>query len=171
MGHTVFIISDTHFGHANILEFTDRWGEPLRSFSSVEEMDEHMVSKWNSVVRPQDHIYHLGDVALKKNNVEILRRCNGHKRLVRGNHDIYSTKFYMQFFDEIYGVRVFEDLILSHIPIHPASIKNRWLANVHGHLHRGKVEGEGKYFNASVEMLDYTPISLEQLRDRLRSAS
>lgn len=166
---TIYLISDTHFGHANMLNFTLDDGSKMRPFKTVEEMDEHMISKWNAVVRPQDHVYHLGDVAIKKEGVSLLARCNGHKRLVRGNHDIYSTKFYMQYFDEIYGVRVFDDLVLSHIPLHPDSLKSKW-TNVHGHLHNNVPQGSlgPKYYNVSVEMIDYTPISLEQVRERIQ---
>lgn len=170
MGHRVFVISDTHFGHANILTFEKSDGTKLRpEFTSVEEMDATLVERWNKAVRPQDHIYHLGDVALRKEGVELLAQCNGHKRLVRGNHDIFSTKFYMQFFEEIYGVRVLADLIFSHIPIHPDSVRARWV-NVHGHLHNNwPADHLGpKYFNASCEMLDYTPILLEEIIERVR---
>lgn len=162
---TVFVVSDTHFSHANILTFRGQDGQLLRPFGSAEEMDEHMIERWNSVVRPQDHVYHLGDVAMAKSAVGLLTRCNGHKRLVRGNHDIYSTKYYMQFFDEIYGVRVLEGLAMTHIPIHPDSVKAGWI-NVHGHLHNNKVRESlgAQYFNACVEMIDYTPITIEQIK-------
>ncbi len=162
---TIFLISDTHFGHEGILHFKTPEGLPVRPFKTVEEMDEHMVERWNSVVRPQDHIYHLGDVAMKAPGLGILKRLNGHKRLVRGNHDIFKTKQYLQYFDEIYGVRVFDDLILSHIPLHPESLKLHW-TNVHGHLHNNVPQfGIGEqYYNVSVEHIDYTPVSLEQVR-------
>lgn len=61
-----FFISDTHFSHARILEFESDDGRPVRSgFSSVEEMDEAMIERWNSVVGPKDKVYHLGDVAIR----------------------------------------------------------------------------------------------------------
>ena len=163
----IFFISDTHFGHAGILSFKREDGSPLRDFLSVEEMDEHMVERWNSVVRPQDHIYNLGDVVMRKQNLSILSRCNGHKRLVRGNHDIFPTKEYLKFFDEIYGVRVLDGMIFTHIPIHPESL-GRFKANVHGHIH-GSLPGKfgPKYINVSVEAVDYTPVSLEDLKLRL----
>jgi calcineurin-like phosphoesterase family protein len=101
-----------------------------------------------------------------------VKRLNGHKRLVRGNHDIFKTKDYLQAgFDEIYGVRSFDSMILSHIPLHPRSIKKGW-TNVHGHLHLN-VEQFGwgpQYFNVSVEQINYTPISLEEVRKRISVA-
>ncbi len=165
----IFVIGDTHFGHANILTFKDKLGLPLRPFADVEEMDETIVAKWNKTVRPQDHVYHLGDVAMKRPDVErICPRLNGHLRLVRGNHDIFATSMYLKYFDEVYGSRVLDDMILTHIPIHPESIKERWHGNVHGHLH-SRSSYSGKYFNASCEMIDYTPISLEDVKKKLKS--
>lgn len=162
----IFIISDTHFGHANILNFLREDGSPLRRFDSVQEMDEHMVERWNSVVRPCDKVYHLGDVAMKKSCIETVARCNGHKRLVRGNHDIFPTKEYLKYFDEIYGIRVLDGMIFTHIPIHPESL-GRFKANVHGHIHAKPSFGP-KYINVSVEALDdYTPVSLEDLKKKL----
>lgn len=164
----IFVISDTHFGHANILTFQNEDGSPVRTFSSVEEMDEHMIERWNSVVRPQDHVYHLGDVAMKKQFLDTLGWCSGHKRLVRGNHDIFRTKDYLKYFDEIYACRVLDGMIFTHIPIHPESL-GRFTANVHGHVH-GQPQGKygPKYYNVSVEVMDYTPISLEDLKVRIR---
>lgn len=166
----IFIISDTHFSHASTLKFFRANGKRLRDFETVEEMDEHMVERWNSVVRPQDHVYHLGDVVINRRALPICSRLNGHKRLVRGNHDEFKTKDYLQYFDEIYGVRILDNMIMSHIPLHPSNIKQRWLCNIHGHLHANTSDTSftpeygNRYFNVSVEVLNYTPISLEEIK-------
>ena len=164
----IWIISDTHFGHAAILTFKNLDGSPVRPFSSVEEMDETMVDRWNSVVRPQDHIYHLGDVAMRKEHLATVGRLNGHKRLVRGNHDIFKTRDYLKYFEEIHAVRVLDGMLFSHIPIHPESL-GRFAANIHGHVH-GLPQGiyGPKYYNVSVEVTDYAPISLEDLKKRVK---
>ena len=96
-----------------------------------------MIERWNSVVKPGDKVYHLGDVSIKYGHDlgRVMTRLNGKKRLIRGNHDIYPTKTYLQYFDEIYGVRVLADMILSHIPLARDSITERFNVNVHGHLH------------------------------------
>jgi calcineurin-like phosphoesterase family protein len=166
----VFLISDNHFGHANILNFRKQNGDRLRAFDSVEEMDEHMIEQWNSVVRPQDHIYNLGDVVMRQQVMDVVMpRLNGHKRLVRGNHDIFRTKHYMRYFDEIYGLRVLDNMIFSHIPIHPESM-GRFKANVHGHLHGQHTLG-GKYIDVSVEAVDYTPVPLYKLSEMCNNLS
>ena len=160
----IFVISDTHFGHSGILTFKNMDGSPVRSFASVQEMDEFMIEKWNSVVKPSDHVYHLGDVAMKRVHLPTVGRCNGHKRLVRGNHDIFRTKDYLQYFDEIYATRVLDGMIFTHIPIHPESM-GRFGVNVHGHVH-GQPQGQygPKYYNVSVEVMGYEPVSLEDLK-------
>jgi calcineurin-like phosphoesterase family protein len=163
----IFVISDSHFGHAGILAFKRPDGTSLRDFASVEEMDEHMIDRWNAVVRPQDHVYHLGDVAMKRTCIETVVRCNGHKRLVRGNHDVYKTKDYLKFFDEVYGSRVLDGIIFTHIPIHTESL-GRFKANVHGHVHASPQGHFGPmYYNVSAEAIDYTPVALEDLKMRL----
>lgn len=164
MSHKIFFIGDTHFGHANILTFTRSDGTPLREFAHVDEMDEHIITQWNSVVRPVDKVYHLGDVAINQKYLHLCGRLNGHKRLVRGNHDIYNTKKYVEYFEEIIGVRVFHDLpcgvvAASHIPIHPDSL-NRWTANIHGHLHSNTLP-DPRYINLSCEQINYTPVDMD----------
>lgn len=162
----IFIISDTHFGHKNILTFKRTDGSPLRDFKDCSEMDELMVQRWNETVKPCDKVYHLGDVTMSRDSLDILGRLNGHKRLVRGNHDVQNTGAYLKYFDEVYGSRVLDRMILTHIPIHPESL-GRFVANVHGHIHASSGYGP-KYFNASVEVIDYRPISLEDIKKRLK---
>lgn len=172
----LFFISDTHFGHANIINFKRNDGTPLRPFSSIQEHDEFIVEHWNRLVRPQDHIYHLGDVCVKSDQLGILKRCNGHKRLVRGNHDIFKTRMYMNYFEEIYGVRIFVEhgFACSHIPLHPDSLNRRgWSVNVHGHTHANRVllneKPDPRYIPISCEHTAYMPVSLEEIKKLLES--
>lgn len=163
----IWVISDTHFGHANILTFCGADGARIRpDFDSADEMDEYMVERWNSVVRPGDKVYHLGDVAMRKEHLSIVRRLHGQKRLVRGNHDIFDTRLYIEAgFKEAYGVRVLAGMLLSHFPVHPSSV-GRFLGNVHGHIHE-RPSPDGPYLNVSVEAVAYTPITLEDAAARL----
>ena len=161
----IYFVSDTHFGHENILKFNDVHGTPLRSFESTEKMDEHIIACWNSVVRPHDKVYHLGDVAIAKRNVGTVSRCNGHKRLLRGNHDIFRTALYLQYFEEIGASRVMDNIIFTHIPIHPQSL-GRFTGNAHGHIHTQPGMGPG-YLNLSVEAISYTPVPLYYVKEQL----
>lgn len=83
---TIFFTADTHFGHRGIIEYCNR------PFTSVEEMDEAIIKAWNSVVRLNDTVYHLGDFAWRFawrfEAAEIaFSRLNGIKHLIVGNHD------------------------------------------------------------------------------------
>lgn len=178
-----FVISDTHFGHANTWKlFKNSDGTPLRPFSSTEEMDEAMVDNWNKVVNPGDHVYHLGDVVIAKRHLQTVKRLNGKKRLIMGNHDIYKNKDYHDVgFEKIMGVRVFVDkFILSHVPLHPDCISTRFKYNVHGHLHGNRVMMDKRtifgvkkvidprYFSVCVEQINFTPMSFEELETKLK---
>lgn len=171
MSKNTFFISDTHFGHEKTCTvFKNEDGSPLRPFANAAEMDEAMVERWNAVVKPEDKVYHLGDVVINKKFLNVVSRLNGHKRLIRGNHDIMKTQQYVDVgFKEIYGVRVVVDnFILSHIPLHPDCVNPRFRINVHGHLH-GNVLDDPRYISVCVEQINYTPISLEDLNARVKS--
>lgn len=172
MSTRVWVISDTHFGHANMLTFVRSDGTPVRpGFATVQDIDAHMIERWNAVVRPQDHVYHLGDVALaipSQAAAFIIKSLNGRKRLVRGNHDRYSTNQYVRMgFEEIHGLRMLGDVWLTHAPIHPESM-GKCLGNIHGHIH-AKPSPAGPYFNVSVEVVNYTPVDVDEIRAHFRA--
>ena len=175
-----FVISDTHFGHTNSWEkFKLEDGSPLRPFTSTEEMDETMIERWNAKVQPQDTVYHLGDVVINKKYLHLVSRLNGRKILIRGNHDIFGDDdYYNVGFEQIHGVRVFVDkFILSHIPLHPACVTERFKVNVHGHLHANQIgwndpiSGPGydpRYLCVSVEQTNYEPIHFDEVQKRIQ---
>ena len=172
-----FFISDTHFGHEKTCTVFKRAdGSPLRPFSCAEEMDEFMVKAWNERVRPNDKVYHCGDVVINRKFLHILGRLNGDKVLIRGNHDIFKLEDYAAYFRDIRAFDVKNGMIFSHVPIHPESL-GRFGTNIHGHLHANRVmkitgvnkktgeleygnEIDPRYFNVSVEQIDFAPISL-----------
>lgn len=167
----IFVVSDTHFSHAATLHFKRRDGSPLRSFPSVEAMDEFMVEQWNKVVRPQDHVWHLGDVAMRREHVDIVRRLNGHKRLIFGNHDIFDYEVYVKAgFKKLMAYRVFDKMIFSHIPIYGDGL-GRFKANIHGHTHDSNVMSENRpdrrYLCVCVEQTNYQPVSLEDIKQTI----
>lgn len=163
----IFLISDNHFGHANILNFKKPDHiTPLRPFSTVEEMDEAMIERWNAVVKPGDDVYHLGDVVMNRKFLPIMAKLNGTKRLVMGNHDIFDISEYTPYFKRICGSRKLDNLLLTHIPVHVDSIAPWCFANVHGHIHAQDID-DGRYYNVSVENIDYTPIALEDLKIKI----
>ena len=179
----IFLCSDHHFSHANILTFTDAEGNRVRNFDSVEQMDETMVENHNRVVSPKDKVYFLGDVAFNKANLAIAARLNGEKVLIKGNHDQEKLSEYQKYFKDVRGSHQFSGLLFTHIPVHVDSL-GRWGTNVHGHLHTNQVmirgfadkpvEPDPRYFSVCMEQINYTPISLEeakkQIKNRLEAA-
>ncbi len=163
---TIWITSDLHIDHEKMVTvFTLEDGSPARKFSSGEEMAETIIQRWNSVVREGDHVYVLGDVAMRKAGLLYISRLKGKKRLVRGNHDILKTKDYLSAgFQEIHGCRVLDNMLFTHIPVHPLSL-GRFRGNVHGHTHM--VDIPGPYLNVCVEKTNYYPITLEETKSRL----
>lgn len=189
-GGNRFSISDTHFGHANTwAKFTLEDGTPLRPFTSTEEMDDAMVERWNAKVTNKDTVYHLGDVVIARRHLETVKRLNGRKILVKGNHDIFSDQdYYDAGFESIHGVRVFVDQwVFSHIPLHPDCVTERFRVNVHGHLHGNEVtrkiyhggpytddeswydEIDPRYLSMCVEQTNFEPQSFEEIEARIQA--
>ncbi len=166
-----FLIADTHFGHANILTFSKKDGTKLRpNFAHIKDHDEYLAYRWNSVVSPEDKVYHLGDIGFTSftHVTNIFSKLNGTKVLINGNHDNFKLAQYAQLFKDVRAYHVLDKFVLSHVPIHPMSL-DRWKANIHGHLH-DNVVGDPKYYNVSVERLvDYTPIDFEEIRSYYES--
>ena len=163
----IWLISDTHFNHRNILTFNDDEGNPIRpGFANVNEMDEYMIDRWNSVVKDGDIVYHLGDVYFGELG-QLLNRCHGRKRLILGNHDNGKDQNLLRSFGKIQMWRMFPEfgLLLTHVPVHESSLvrKDFTMRNVHGHLHQRKIADE-RYVNVSVEQINYTPVHIEELR-------
>lgn len=168
----IWLISDTHFFHRNILTFKDDKDELIRGklFKDVNHMNEFMLDRWNERVKPGDIIYHLGDVMIgsKEDFQKFWPRLNGSKRLIVGNHD--NIKFLAQggFFKKIQMWRMFPEfgLLLTHVPIHESGLYRRSdkiLRNVHGHIHHNESPTK-HHLNVSVEAIDYAPINIEDVR-------
>ena len=180
----VFLVSDTHFGHTGVCRFTRNDGvTKLRPWDSAEEMDEAMVKAWNDRVRPTDKVYHLGDVVINRKSLSIMSRLNWDKVLIRGNHDIFPDVEYREYFRELRAYHVMNGMILSHIPVHEASL-GRFGTNIHGHLHATRVkkargvdaktgtvlygnEIDPRYHCVCVEATDFAPILLEDVYKRI----
>ena len=177
---SVFLVSDTHFGHAGVCRFTRADGcTPLRPWDTAEEMDEFMVKAWNERVKPTDKVYHLGDVVINRKALGIMRRLNGDKVLIRGNHDIFKDTDYREHFRELRAYHVMNGMILSHIPIHSESL-GRFGVNIHGHTHANRVMLPGfngkitdivdvRYHCVCVEQTDFAPILFEDVVKKIQA--
>lgn len=132
----IFGISDTHFGHANIIRYCNR------PFASVEEMDEIMIKLWNETVSNKDVVLHLGDLGLgnKEYISSIVKRLNGKKILIMGNHDNWSEQTYRDMgFHTVSRFPILYDefYLLSHAPVQMC--QNSVFYNYYGHVHNDPV--------------------------------
>ena len=165
-----YIISDTHFNHANIIKYCNR------PFGNVEEMNDTIISNWNNIVKKDDIVYHLGDFFLgsKFDLKKIVQKLNGKIYLIRGNHDRLTVKSY-----EECGIIVLKNapiildnhkVLLSHRPLLDSMIKDEYI-NIHGHIHEKKIEDiydnnlfdKNKHINISCDVLNFKPILLKKV--------
>jgi len=117
-----YYISDLHFYHAALNERMDN-----RGFESVEAMNEYMISQWNSRVKSKkDEVVILGDFCMSrfgKDANELLKRLNGRKILIKGNHERFlkDKEFDTSLFEEIADYKEFNDnkrkIICCHYPV------------------------------------------------------
>lgn len=166
-----WIVSDTHFGHKNIVKYCNR----------PEDHNTLMVSRWNHLVGDTDDVLHLGDLAVwygpeEKMWQDVAARLPGNKYMLRGNHDKRKDREYAaigftvipEFIQEINGQRV----LFSHYPdearTHEATGYQQWDINIHGHIHNNDLEPRlastgRRYKNVSIEVMDYQPVRLSAI--------
>jgi calcineurin-like phosphoesterase family protein len=157
-----FAISDLHFGHAKIIELAHR------PFANVEEMNEQMVLRWNSVVGDNDDVYFGGDFMWTKKDQGWFDRLNGVKHLVRGNHDHEGTEnlgWYSKH-DRLELTHSMGDssfmFVLDHYPLEDWNKRiRRDSIHLFGHVHNTPTMELRHRFNMCAEHLNYTPRDLD----------
>lgn len=176
----VWFTSDTHFGHANVIKYSNR------PWADVEAMNEGLIANWNDTIGKNDAVYHLGDFTLTT-RVELIQgwlsRLNGQIRLVRGNHDTWLRRIDdIQAADRIKWVKDYAErtftldgenykIVLCHFPLLFWNGSHHGSFHLHGHCH-----GNANHLNTNVRRLDvgvdpnnWKPISLREVVDRLKS--
>ena len=166
-----FLCADLHLSHKGIVKFLRSDGVTKeRPWNTIEEMDEALIENWNKVVKPKDTVIVLGDVVINRSALPQLARLNGNKELIKGNHDVFRDEEYLQYFSKVRTMKVMDNFICTHIPIHPCGIE-RWSGNFHGHLHSNYVKDtngirDRRYLCLSMEQIDFTPISFEDAKKK-----
>lgn len=178
MSRDIWFFSDHHFGHANILTFTDgNTGEMVRPmFDNVDHMDEYMVETWNAHVKPGDLVWHGGDITFDKRRFtdNILNRLHGKLRITVGNHDDIKFLCGLGRIEKLVESRRFDEFgfIYSHRPMHQEGTwnhrQNRFMVSVHGHIHQNP-SPPGLYINVSVEETNYKPVHIEEITSRAKT--
>ena len=144
-----WITSDLHFGHANIMKFCP---VTRAGFRDVNHMDETMIQEWNRDVAAEDEVFILGDVAFHpaQKATEIMRRLNGTKILIEGNHDVKALNdpSFRACFKEVHKYLRYNHngqlVCMFHFPILEWDQMHRGAVHFFGHVH-GAVTGLEKY--------------------------
>ena len=163
----IWFTSDTHFCHKNIIKYEDR------PFPDTETMNSEIIKRWNSVVGPDDVVYHLGDVALGPADrfYSLVSALNGRKILIRGNHDGKSKEWYLEHgFDAVYPALMLfaqgKRIMLTH---NPRDMQyDDYDLHFYGHVHSKGFHGEYPTVARNgacvcVERWDYHPVGLDDL--------
>jgi calcineurin-like phosphoesterase family protein len=152
-----FFTADYHFDHRNIIKYCNR------PFSSVEEMNEGLISNTNKVVSPHDNLVIAGDITLHPNSElvykKFINKLNGNKIILKGNHDYWMNKSERY----IYHLTINKQFIaVSHYPMRSwnRSFHGSW--NLHGHEH-GTLEPLKNQWDIGVDNNNYCPISFEEI--------
>ena len=166
----LLFISDTHWGHRNIAKYRPE-------FKNMDEHDAAVFERIATHVKKRDSLWILGDCFFTRNSMQYAYRLSGlvsHLNFVPGNHDTDSSER-VEILKELINAGIFHkvgsmfrvgDFWLTHPPIHPLELRGR--GNIHGHVHRATVP-DSRYFNACCENIDYTPISLQQIIERMKA--
>ena len=161
----VFVTSDSHFGHRRIAEYANR------PYSSVEEMDEDLIKRWNEVVSNDDIVFHLGDFAFGsvEKQKAYFDRLNGAKYLILGNHDGSASRMARIGFLDPVNSRVRRygdvDIHMVHNPDHAKSVPEDGFV-FYGHCHDRTPEKYDKmptWVNCCVEKWDYRPVCVDDI--------
>lgn len=166
--YTTYLIADLHFGHKGVIKYrTD--------FETTAHMEALITYNWVNVVNPEDHVFILGDAAMNLAGHERVGQLPGRKTLILGNHDDNSVIKLAAIYDKVIlmkeTTRSGIEFVLTHVPVHTSMLYShmngngeRWGINIHGHIHERVIpslEEDKRYFNVSVERLDYTPIAFK----------
>jgi calcineurin-like phosphoesterase family protein len=160
----IFFISDTHFGHANIIKTCKR------PFDGVAEMDDAMVLRWNECVRRGDTVYHLGDFCYRNSRSAdtYARELNGEIHLIAGNHDEETIARCPSLFASISHIREIHErghrIVMCHYPMREwhGSWDGGW--HLFGHVH-GRLDHEphGYSLDVGADAHDFRPWSMDEI--------
>jgi calcineurin-like phosphoesterase family protein len=162
--NNIFFTSDTHFYHKNIIRYCNR------PFSSIEEMNGVLIDNWNSVVKNNDVVYHLGDFAFCGRGIlgSTIKKLNGNICLCKGNHDKYSNTIYFEsgikeILQSLNTIKINgSNFVLCHYALRVWNKSNRGSFHCFGHSH-GKLGEYKNSYDVGVDNNNFTPISYEDL--------
>lgn len=176
----IWFTSDTHFCHDRGFVY-----EP-RGFKNIEEMNAAIVERWNSVVKPEDTVYHLGDAMLNDNALgsELLEKLNGHIIMIRGNHDTNNRLLVYESLKNVDACGKWADLIkcgkytfyLSHFPTNTSNLEkdahlSQHIINLYGHTHqKTNFYSDIPYmYHVGMDSHNCYPVSVDQIIEDIKA--
>jgi calcineurin-like phosphoesterase family protein len=159
----IFFTADTHFGSEGHRIFFKR------PFDDTVEMAKALIDNWNSEVTPRDVVYHLGDFGVGDSIHAIFHNLNGHKILVRGNHDPEQV-LYLPWADISRSITITvrgQEIWLAHQPkkVWPGKDRGAW--HLHGHSHGRRAPSIGA-LDVGVECWNFRPIHFNKVQNMMR---
>lgn len=173
----VFFASDFHFCHGNVIKYDNR------PFTDVNEMNEELISNWNSVVGEKDIVFYLGDLSFERGGVEtkhIVDRLNGKIHFILGNHDnerdikklnrFESVSDYVNLtINDLDNPRKKQGIMMMHYPILSWDKAHHGDWHLHGHCHQSLVTQNPDYYKRKVLDMGcngwgYKPVSYEEIK-------
>jgi calcineurin-like phosphoesterase family protein len=161
-----FFISDTHFGHRNVIDYSGR------PFKTCEEMDNIMIARWNATVNEDDDVFMLGDFGFGSFDYlcDIFHSLAGNKILIRGNHDGSYSKMRRMGWSAVLEEATItiggHDVFLNHYPWESTDTYA-----LHGHIHeKGITEFVDYQMCMCVELWGYKPVSEKVIEKKIIKA-
>lgn len=157
MSKQIWIITDTHFYHANIIKLCNR----------PDNFNEQIITNWKKLVQPEDLVIHLGDVEWKGN---IINTLPGKKILVRGNHDTNTDSWYMNNgFEFVCDSFVLNRYGVNALFTHKPELFHSYDINICGHTHGLlKINSPCAILDLSLEKYGYKPWPLSEVMSMAR---
>ena len=165
-----YFTADSHFGDDRL----NLYGRDLL-FKTSKECDEHIIKKWNETVKPDDVVFHLGDVSMTREGLELVKRLNGTKYLIKGNYDKadetakyeVSDGLLLKYFDrveEYFAIKIKIDETSERIfMVHEPEKAKEEMFNIVGHIH-GLWKVQRNMINVGLDAWHFCPASLDQIR-------
>ncbi len=176
----IYITSDTHFGHTNIIKYCNR------PFCDVQDMDNQLIDNWNQIVKNDDLVFHLGDFAFGRVPLDIKRyfnQLNGKIILILGNHDNKLTKEdylkigFQKVCDKWEGILFNTYCVFSHCQMLYWNKSEHGSIHMYGHQHAESdisdkiksIYASNRRYNVGVDLNYYKPINIFDIINKIKN--
>lgn len=188
-----FYTADLHFWHKNVIRYCNR------PFTDLHQMHQEMIKNWNCEVQEEDEVFIVGDLSFCgiTKLYEIVRQLNGDKILIRGNHDSFPRRKYIETlgFRDVLPFYREGNIFISHYPIYKGNevdlcereewdkkkvithyernyeelLKTDCTILLHGHIHNKTVSTDSrwKHYNVGCDVNDWRPVLHEIVMEKL----